>query len=204
MKEKMNLKRIAIFMAALALVATGCHRAQKFTVSGDRMSLGVPMFADSLVLGGEDFAPEIRTAIQDDKFQFSGEVEKPTYARVMVAGKENDFYKSVILEKGNISFKKGYACGTPLNDATFQFMERLKEIGEANQGDREARAKAIQDEFFSFVAAHKNDPCAIFAILRSHTAMPPKDVVRLIESASPEIQINGNVHSLKEKMKRAL
>ena len=198
------MKRIAIFLTALALLATGCQKGQKFTVTGDLKSAGLATYADTLLLGGESIETPYKTAVVDHAFTFTGRVEKPTYARVMVQDRENKYSKSLILEKGVITFKDGFACGTPLNDANFQFHERIQQIAQENKDDREAATKAIEAEFFSFVAQHKNDPCAIFAILRSNTFMTPEAALRLIDSASSDVQNNGNVRALKDLAKRRI
>ena len=197
------MKRIVIFLTTLALLATGCQKQQKFTVSGTLWDAGFPTSAESIAIVSDAIDTPFEAVVEGDAFQIKGAVKKPVLAQLKASGQER-LSKQFILEEGAILFKDGSACGTPLNDAILQFSNDITKVLRESNQNLEDSEEALENTFFSFVAEHKDDPCAIFAILRSHTAMPPKDVVRLIESASPEIQINGNVHSLKEKMKRAL
>lgn len=200
----MNMKRLVFFMTVLALVATGCNQGKKFTVSGDLKSSGMAPYADTLVLTSEAFEAPVKLAVQNKRFQFNDRVKKPAYANLTVLGHENRYNTSLILEKGTVTFQDGQACGTPLNDAAVQFLAEIKEIVQVNKEDKEVCRNLLKEAFFAFVAQHKDDPCAIFAILRSYTALYPADVIALIESASPEVQNNGAVRSLKTKMKQQL
>ena len=187
-------------MTVLAILATGCNKGKKFTITGDLKSAGMAPYADTLLLMSEAFDNPVKIPVQSKQFTCSNRVTKPTYARLMVLGQENKYSTTLILEEGAITFQDGNACGTPLNDAATQFLGQIREIVRTNKEDKETCGKLLEDAFFSFVAQHNNDPCAIFAILRSYTAMPHATVIRLIESASPDVQNNGSVRSLKTKM----
>jgi hypothetical protein len=197
------MKRITFMLMALAILATGCQKGREFTVTGDLASVGLPDFADSLAIMSEMIDAPFTAAVKNDAFQFEGKVKKPAFAKLTIPGWEDRFSKPFILEEGNIVFQDGYASGTPLNDAINQFYGRIPEILRENRQDPEAGFKALEDTFFSFVAQHKNDPCATLAILKSVTLLPADSVVRLIESASPKIQEDENVRAWKAKMQKA-
>ena len=110
--------------------------------------------------------------------------------------------KFMILEKGTITFKNGYAYGTPLNDSTAAFSERLRSMKNKypNPEDMELLRQSVEDEFFAFVARHKNDPCAVYAILLAHKRLENDKLLKLIQSTSPEIQLDGDVHAIKASL----
>lgn len=200
MKRKM--KRTLVILMAAACIFAGCSRSLKFTVESDVASAGLPVYADSVMIEYETMVQPVKAAVHQKAFTIQGKVDKPTFAQIRAVGAQRKSSKSLILEKGTITFQQGRACGTPLNDATFQFHQRLKEISEAHKGKQDLMP-AIEAEFFSFVAGHKNDPCAVYAILLSSHVLSRDAITRLIASASPDVRNNGEVRSLSRKLNNA-
>ena len=195
------MKRIAIFLTTLALLATGCQKQQKFTVSGTLWDAGFPTSAESIAIVSDAIDTPFEAVVEDDAFQIEGAVKKPVLAQLKAIGQNERLSKQFILEEGAITFKDGSACGTPLNDAILQFSNEITKVLRESSQNLQDSEEALENTFFSFVAQHKNDPCAIFAILKSVTFLSPEAVVRLIESASPEIQEDATVSAWKERMK---
>ena len=192
------MKRILLFLAAAACLATGCHRAQKFTVQGNLKDINFYK-VDSLRMESDQLEKPMFIAVNDRDFVFKGSVKEAAIGKIFPVGisKRNQF---LILEKGTITFKDGLACGTPLNDSTAAFTARLKALKDKfpNPEDKELRQKAFEDEFFKFVTQHKDDPCAAYAILLAKNRMSKESLSKLIQTASPHIQNDGDVSALKK------
>ena len=195
------MKRILLFLAAAACLASGCTRYQKFTVQGNLRDIKFPK-ADSVRMESELLEKPIFAPVNNKDFVLQGKVKSPAIGKLYTVGTKRRNSRFMILEKGTITFKDGIPCGTPLNDSTFAFTERLKTLGDRipNPEDREARQRAFENEFINFVARHKDDPCAIYAILLAQNRMEPEVVLRLIRSTSPKIQNDGDVHALKKSL----
>ena len=54
MKDKMNMKRIALIMAALAILVTGCSKGKKYTLTGSLETANFKQSPDSLILVSDD------------------------------------------------------------------------------------------------------------------------------------------------------
>lgn len=192
------MKRILLFLAAAACLASGCTRYQKFTVQGNLRDIKFTK-ADSLRLESDLLDKPLVVPVNDKDFVIKGKVSSPCIGKIFSssARRKSQF---LILEKGTISFKDGLACGTPLNDSTAAFTERVKAVAHkySNPEDRELRKKAIEDEFASFVSRHKDDPCAAYAILLAKNRIESDVILKLIQSASPKIQNDGDVKALKK------
>lgn len=193
------MKRIVIFLTTLALLATGCQKQQKFTVSGTLWDAGFPASAESIAIVSDAIDTPFEAVVEGDAFKIEGAVKKPVLAQLKASGQER-LSKQFILEEGAITFKDGSACGTPLNDAILQFSNDITKVLRESSRNLVDSEEALEDTFFSFVAQHKDDPCAIFAILKGVTFLTPEAVVRLIGSASPEVQEDATVRAWKERM----
>jgi hypothetical protein len=193
------MKRIVIFLTTLALLATGCQKQQKFTVSGTLWDAGFPTSAESIAIVSDAIDTPFEAIVEGDAFQIKGAVKKPVLAQLKASGQER-LSKQFILEEGAILFKDGSACGTPLNDAILQFSNDITKVLRESNQNLEDSEEALENTFFSFVAEHKDDPCAIFAILKGVTFLTPEAVVRLIGTASSAVQQDATVIAWKERM----
>ena len=110
------MKRIAILLTALALVATGCNKGQKFTLAGSLEAARFNAATDSLLLQSDGLPTIQSIQVNDGQFSYAGKVEKPAAATLKGVGRTM-VTKYVVLEKGEITFQDGFPCGTPLNDA---------------------------------------------------------------------------------------
>ena len=193
--------RIFLLVATAACLAVGCNRPQKFTVQGTLKDIKFPK-ADSVRMESSLLAKPIIVPVNDRSFALRGKVKEPTIGKIFAVGTKRRNAHFMILEKGTITFKDGLACGTPLNDSTVAFTQRLRELNKKYPApeDREARQKAIEKEFTDFVARHKDDPCATYAILLGHKRLSPDALLKLIRSASTTIQNDDDVHALKKNL----
>ena len=201
----MKMRRIVLLIAAAACLAVGCSRSQKFTVQGTLKDIKFPK-ADSVRMESELLEKPIFAPVNDKAFIIQGKVKEPTIGKIFTVGTKRRNARFMILEKGTISFKDGIPYGTPLNDSTAAFTERLKSLNEKfpnKEEDKDARQKAFENEFITFVARHKDDPCAVYAILLAQNRMEPEVVLRLIRSTSTRIQNDGDVHALKKDLTRS-
>ena len=196
------MKKSVLFLLASVAVLAGCSRGQKFTVQGTLDDVDFPAHADSVKLEYELMPAPIQGPVTSKSFMLAGSVKKPIIARLSTIGTLRRNTRTLILEKGNITFQNGYAVGTPLNDSTYAFSHRVAEIAKANAADKGAQKAAVEKEFSDFVSRHKNDPCAVYAILFANHRLEPKFIRDLIKSTSPEIQNDGEVHGLNSTLKR--
>lgn len=195
------MKRIILLLAAATCVLAGCSRNQKFTVSGDLAGAGLPESITSFQIVSTGLDKPIDVEVKDKAFSVRGEVKKPAYAKLVSSSLEQKVYPAIILEKGNITFSDFRPVGTPSNDANKAFTDQLTEIRKQHVGDRDATIKAAEEAFFAYVAQHKNDPCAVFAIMLADHRLLPESVLKLIESAGPDVRNEGEVRQLSTKMK---
>ena len=195
------MKRILLFLAAAACLASSCTRYQKFTVQGTLRDIKFPK-ADSVRMESELLEKPLFAPVNDKAFILQGKVKSPTIGKLYTVGTKRRNARFMILEKGTITFNDGIPCGTPLNDSTAAFTARLKSLNDKfpNPEDKEAKQKALEREFIAFVERHKDDPCAVYAILLAQNRMEPEVLLRLIRSTSPKIQNDGDVHSLKKNL----
>ena len=194
----MKMRRIVLLIAAAACLAVGCSRSQKFTVQGTLKDIKFAK-ADTLRLESDQLEKPILAVVNDKDFVIKGKVKNPAIGKIF-SNSSRRKSQFLILEKGTISFKDGYACGTPLNDSTVAFTERVKALAHKypNPEDRELKKEAIEKEFATFVSNHKDDPCATYAILLAKNRIEPKMILKLIDSASPKIQKDGDVDAMKK------
>lgn len=199
----MKMRRIVLLIAATACLAVGCSRSQKFTVQGTLDDFKFPK-ADSVRLESELLEKAIFAPVTDKAFVINGKVKEPTIGKIFTVGTTRRNAKFMILEKGIVTFKEGIACGTPLNDSTAAFTERLRALNKKYPApeDQEAKKKAVANEFISFVSRHKDDPCATYAIMLAERRLEPEVTLRLIRDASPKIQNSSDVHALKKNLSK--
>lgn len=194
------MKRIVLFLAAATCVLAGCSRNQKFTVSGDLAAAGLPESITSFQIVSTGLDKPIDVEVKDKAFSVRGEIKKPAFAKLVSSSPDQKVYPALILEKGDITFSDFRPVGTPSNDADKAFTDQLTEIRKQHTGNREETMKAAEEAFFAFVAQHKNDPCAVFAIMLADRRLLPETVLKLIESAGPDVRNEGEVRQLSKKM----
>ena len=147
------MKRIAILLTALALVATGCNKGQKFTLAGSLEAARFNVATDSLLLQSDAISTIQSIPVNDGQFSYKGMVEKPAAATLKGIGGAM-VTKYIVLEKGNISFQDGFPCGTPLNDAYGELLRSLQATVKEHPGDAEAvyaAAKIIAGDLIEFL-----------------------------------------------------
>lgn len=201
MKKKTNMKRIAIFMTALVLLATGCHREQTFTIEGNLSNSGFDILTDSLLLQSDAFPVLISIPIQDGKYSYTGKVEKPVAASLRAVGGKMTT-QMVVLEKGGvITFEYGQVQGTKLNDAATALSRSLRTISKEHAGDRAAISDAAFQAVSDYLADHGKDPSAVLAVMMARRYVTPDKLSDLIAKTSPEIQNDSHVHRFKKQLK---
>ena len=196
------MKRIAILLTALALVATGCNKGQKFTLTGSLEAARFTAATDSLLLQS-DALPTIESIqIQDGQFTYAGKVEKPAAATLKGVSRPM-ITKYIVLEKGNITFQDGLPGGTPLNDAYAELLQSIQTIVKEHSSDAEAIYAAALPVFRTFISKHAKDPAAVVALMTARRYTKPEALAELIAMTSPEIQNDGNIHWIKKQLKTA-
>ena len=196
------MKRTVLYLLAAVCILAGCSRTQKFKISGDLASAGLPEDTESIQLVSEGLSQPLTAVVTDGTFAFEGEVEKPVLAKFVSSSRKQQRFPSLILEKGDITFEDSRPVGTPLNEANKLFIQQLKDIRKENAGNRDAFVKATEEAYLAFVKEHKKDPCAVFAILLADQRLAPETVLKLIATASPDNQNVGEVRSLKARTKK--
>ena len=197
------MKRIAIILLAATCLLTGCSRGQKFTVQGTLKETGFKD-ATAVKIEYEMIEEPLEAPVTDEAFTIQGRVKKPTIAKLQAIGTKKRISRMFILEKGNITFEKGFAVGTPLNDSTFAFIRRVSELAQKYKGQKEIQNKAIEEEFASFVTRHSNDPCAIYALKFGNHKFNADLMRKLIDGLSPAIKNDGEIHALENELRFAL
>ena len=188
-------------MAAVVLL-TACNRTQKFTISGEVTAAGLPADTKTVQVVSEWLQQPLVATVTDGTFSINGEVKKPAFAKLLSDSQDQKRFPALILEKGAITFEDGRPVGTKLNDADKAFIEQLKTIRKENAGNRDAFIKATEDAYFAFVSDHKKDPCAVFAIMLADQRLAPETILKLIATASPEIQNVGEIRNLASRLKK--
>lgn len=196
----MKRTHILLMIAAAAFFTVGCQRSLKFTVSSDLDSAKLPK-TTAVTLSSELLAKPIEVEVKDGAFTIQGEVEKPAFAVIMPKGGERKDNRALILEKGTITFQEGKAAGTPLNDANIAFTQQLKDIYAQHAGGSPELISAVNKAYLDFVTLHKDDPCAIFAIMHANRRISPEAQAKLIAAVSPEIRNNGEVRMASQRLK---
>ena len=190
------MKRIAILLLAAACLLAGCSRGQKFTVNGTLRETGFKG-ATGAKIEYELMEGTLQAPFTDTTFTIKGKVKKPIIAKLSAVGTEKRITRYFILEKGTISFHRGMAQGTPLNDSTYAFTQKVFDTAHKYTGQKERQVKAIEDVFSDFVSRHKDDPCAVYAIVFGYQKLRKEFMRDLIKSTSPAIQNDGEVHAVK-------
>ena len=193
------MKRIAIVLLAATCLLAGCSRGQKFTVQGTLRDIGFKG-ATAVKVEYELIEEPIEAPVTDDAFKIQGRVGKPTIAKIQAVGTEKRLNRMFILEKGDITFEKGYAVGTPLNDSTRAFIHRVSELAKKYAGQKDPQVKAIEEEFTSFITRHADDPCAIYALKFGHHKVRRELLLDLIDVTSPAIRNDGEVRALDKEL----
>ena len=196
------MKRIAILLTALALVATGCNKGQKFTLAGSLEAARFNVATDSLLLQSDGLPTIQSIQVNDGQFSYAGKVEKPAAATLKGVGRTM-VTKYVVLEKGEISFQDGFPCGTPLNDAYGELLRSLQTVAKENSGDVEAIQAAALPILRTYITNHAKDPSAVVALMSGRRFTKSEDLVELIGLTSPEVQSDGNIHWIKKQLKSA-
>jgi hypothetical protein len=198
------MKRTLFYLTAAVCLLAGCSRTLKFTVSGELAATGLPENTKTIQLISEGLPLPIEATVTDGAFSMEGEVTKPVLAKLISDSKDQNRFPALILEKGAVTFQDGRPVGTPLNDENKAFIEQLRTIRKENADNRAASDKATEEAYSAFVAKHKNDPCAVFAILLADQRLAPEFILRLISAASPEIQNVDEVRALAARIKKKM
>ena len=200
MKDKMNMKRIAMIMAALAILVTGCSRGQKFTLQGTLETANFKQAPDSLLLQSDDLPTTYTFPVKDGAFTFSGRVERPVLATLKELGTKV-VNKPLVLEKGTITFEKGFPRGTPLNEAFYALNQQVKETFEANRETPQNVQDAVFKVFQDYLTQHSNDPSAVIAIMSAKRYMRPDQMSELIALTSKSVQNDSHVDKIKMEIR---
>ena len=196
------MKRIAILLTALALVATGCNKGQKFTLAGSLEAARFNVATDSLLLQSDGLPTIQSIQVNDGQFSYAGKVEKPAAATLKGIGRTM-VTKYVVLEKGEITFQDGFPCGTPLNDAYGELLRSLQAVAKEHPGDAEAIYAAALPILRTYISNHAKDPSTVVALMSARRFTKPEALAELIAMTSPEVQNDGNIHWIKKQLKSA-
>ena len=195
MKDKMNMKRIALIMAALAILVTGCGKGQKFTLKGDMKTANFKEAVDSLILQSDGLPTVLVIPVKDGAFSFTGRVTRPALATLKAPG-ETIETKQLILEKGTITFDHGLARGTPLNEAVFELNQQVREVMMQNRQNRDVIPGKTFEIFHDYLTKHPNDPSAVSALMIARHFTKPDKMSELIALTSKSIQKERHVEQL--------
>lgn len=196
----MKMKRIVMIVAALAVLATGCSKGQKFTLKGDLASAGFSARTDSLILQSDAFPQLVTIPVQDGTFSYSGQVDAPVAASLKAVGGEMAT-QMVVLEKGVITFQDGAPAGTALNDASSELLRSLKAIVKENSGNRSKIQEEAGEEIREYLSDHGKDASAVLAILLGRRLVEPAVLSELIASTAPAVQNDSHVHRISKQLK---
>ena len=196
------MKRLHILLtiAAAACLAVGCQRGLKFTVTSDIESAKFPP-CTAVILSSEQLAQPVEVEVKDGAFVIQGKVEKPAYATLVPNSNDRKGTRALILEKGTITFQEGKAVGTPLNDAIVDFTRQLKDVFAQHPSGSPELIAAVDQTYLDFVTLHKDDPCAVFAIMHANRRISPQTQEKLIAAVSPEIRNQGEVRMASFRLK---
>ena len=139
--------------------------------------------------------------MKDGAFVIQGKVEKPAYATLVPNSNDRKGTRALILEKGTITFQEGKAVGTPLNDAIVDFTRQLKDVFAQHPAGSPELIAAVDQTYLDFVTLHKDDPCAVFAIMHANRRISPQTQEKLIATVSPEIRNQGEVRMASFRLK---
>lgn len=190
------MKRIAIFMTALAILATGCSKGKKFTLESDLASANFDPKTESLVLESDILPEPVTIPVQDGKFSYHGRVERPAAATLKgVGGKASS--KMIVLEKGLILFQDGLACGTEQNDAASELLRTIRGIPKKHPGDRAATSEEAVQCIRQYITDHAKEASSVLALAIAGRFASPEEMAQLIELASPAVQNDTHVQQIK-------
>ena len=195
MKDKMNMKRIALIMAALAILVTGCGKGQKFTLKGDMQTANFKVTVDSLILQSDGLPVVHVIPVKDGAFSFTGRVAHPAFATLKAPGETIEI-KQFILEKGTITFDHGLARGTPLNEAIFELNQQVREVMMQNRQNRDVIPEKTFELFHDYLTKHPKDPSAVSALMIARHFTKPDKISELIALTSKSIQKERHVQQL--------
>jgi hypothetical protein len=200
MKDKMNMKRIALIMAALAILVTGCSKGKKYTLTGSLETANFKQSPDSLILVSDDLPNIYTIPVKDGAFSFSGRVVKPVVATLKEPGKKV-VNKPIVLEKGTITFENGYPRGTPLNEAFYELSQQVKETIRANRENQEAIPEALSKLYRDYLTQHSDDPSAVIALMSARRYMKPDMMSELIALTSKSVQNDSHIDKIKMELR---
>ena len=201
MKDKMNMKRIAMLLAALVILATGCNKGQKFSLSGDLASAGFSNRTDSLLLQSDAFPLVVSIPVKKGHFSYHGHIERPAAATLKAVGRETSSLM-LVLEKGEITFLDGFPQGTKQNDEVSEFIRKLEALIRENPGDREAVREAAKKEIRAYLSHHPKDASAVIALMQARRFSNADEMSELIAMTSKAVQNDGHIHLVKTQIKR--
>lgn len=194
------MKRIAIFMTALAILATGCSKGKKFTLESDLASANFDPETESLILESDILPEPVTIPVQDGKFSYHGRLERPAAATLKgVGGKVSS--QMLILEKGVITFQDGLACGTEQNDDASELLRSIRAIPKKHPGDRAATTEEAVETVRKYIADHPKDASSVLALAIARRFASPEEMAQLIESVSPAVQNDTHVQQIKAVLK---
>lgn len=199
----------------LVSMTVAAQAQNNYTISGDlsvmTSKIAIPVKADTVYILNDStmITPagqqQEKYAVRDGKFEISGSVSRPIYSNLMVQleidyqGQKRKTMQPVpfILEPGNIVLDSDWVLlkGTPLNDASIAMCEKLNKLAEANENEK------LKQEATSFVKLHAADPASIFVIMQATNFMNAKDILKLLELCSEDMQhTNTNLALIRDRL----
>lgn len=189
------MKRIVILLTALALVATGCNKGQKFTLTGDLEKARFDAATDSLLLQSDAFPTVLTIPVRNGAFSYSGRLEQPALATLKAPGVKVA-NKLIIVEKGTITFENGYPRGTPLNEAFYELDQQVRETVRVNRTSPQAIPEAMFKLFHDYLSQHADDPTAVLAIVTARRFLKPDQMAELIAMTPKSIQRDSHISKI--------
>ena len=211
----MNQHFLSAMILTLVSMTVVAQAQNNYTISGDlsvlTSKIAIPVKADTVYILNDStmITPagqqQEKYAVRDGKFEISGSVSRPIYSNLMVQleidyqGQKRKTMQPVpfILEPGNIVLDSDWVLlkGTPLNDASIAMCEKLNKLAEANENEK------LKQEATSFVKLHAADPASIFVIMQATNFMNAKDILKLLELCSEDMQhTNTNLALIRDRL----
>lgn len=182
------MKRNIVMLMVAALFAS-CGANTSYTLQGSIVDSTYNGATAYLYINGE---AQDSTAVENNAFAFTGDVETPTMARVQIQQEKSRVRAQVVLEPGQINMEivdrsTNTVSGTPLNEAYAAYTKQSNEVyntyregymalrqnKELSDEDRAAETKKLREVYSAaseqldqeLFAAHKDDVLGATAML---------------------------------------